>query len=233
MAFWNAERTRSRIDEQVDLPSDPYAMVDPHGPFARARRRRAVLPVLGLAIAVVAVAVGLTAYGELRPPAIEAYADQTITLRGLGEEDVLVSVRELAALECINLAAESDGRGEQGESKAGRVEAYGPTLETLLARYDAKQTDFSRIVVSCLDGYDIALHGDSLEGQIVVSIAQGKDALDEWHWPARLVIPSESSGMWCYGVEIIDFQKAPAKASESGGMDEDRSDAEGEEAPSI
>jgi hypothetical protein len=40
-----------------------------------------------------------------------------------------------------------------------------------------------------------------------MSISNDKDALEEYQQPLRLVIPSEESGNWAYGVVSIDFNR--------------------------
>lgn len=160
---------------------------------------------LAVALALALVSVGY-ALSALRAPDIAAYADAEIIISGLADEDFALTPTELAKLKCSQLTAEGQGKGQQGESKAGTVTAYGPTLERFLEVYGFKPTDFDRIVVTCSDGYKVTLHGDMLEGAVLLSIAQGKGALDEFHQPLRLVMPAQESGKWCYGIERIDFE---------------------------
>lgn len=188
---------------------DPYT----EGPTRAMRVRRAVL--IACFAALLAV-VAWFAYDEVRPPSIDAYANQTITISGLGEEEFSVSVAELSEMDCQRLRVTGIGRGQNGESKAGTVSAYGPTLETFLAKYGYKPTDFGRIIFTCKEeldsdgnpySYKVTLLDEQLQEQVIFSIARGKNALEEYSQPMRLVMPEESTGKWAYGVIKIDFQK--------------------------
>lgn len=166
------------------------------------------------------VAAGVYAWNVVRTPDISAYAGEEITISGLADEDFTVTVEELSQLKCSQLTVDGKGKGQgqDGESKAGTVMAYGPTLVRFLAEYGYEPTDFSRVVATCYDDYKVTLVGSSLEQTILLSIAQGKEALDERHQPLRLIAPSEESGKWCYGVVSLQFERA----SDDGGNSDDQ-----------
>ncbi len=187
---------------------DHYAMLNPYDPATRGARMRRNAPaivcaVIGLLLALVVS--GLIAYELLRGPDIEAYADAAIEIEGLTEESFTITPAELASLDCVHYSITGEGSGDNGESKAGTVDAYGPTLDTFLAQYGCEIGDFRRVAVFCKDGYDVYLQGEDLEGEIILSIALGKDALKETHQPLRVVAVELATGYWAYGVERIQF----------------------------
>lgn len=196
----------------VSSGSDGVVCESSRKPFGN----RQLAAALAVAAALVLAAL-LCAWNVVRGPNIGAYADEGISIAGLQEEDFTVTPAQLAELKCSQLSVEGQGKGQGGESKAGVVTAYGPTLARFLEAYDCEPSDFARIVVTCSDGYKVTLHGDVLEQTVLLSIAKGKSPLDEAHRPMRLVIPSEESGKWCYGVASIEFQRLAEEAAEEGG----------------
>lgn len=181
----------------------------------RAFGNRQLAVSLLVALALVICAFGY-AWSVLRAPSIGAYADAEIEITGLSDEPFSVTPAQLAELKCSSLTVDGSGKGQgqDGQSKAGIVEAYGPTLARFLAAYGYEVSDLSRVVVTCSDGYKVTIHGDMLEGVILLSVAQGKAALDDYHQPLRLVMPAEESGKWCYGICRIDFTLADADAAD-------------------
>lgn len=186
---------------------------------------------LAVALALVLAAL-LCTWNVVRGPSIGAYADEEIRIIGLADEDFAVTPAELAELKCSQLTVEGQGKGQGGESKAGTVTAYGPTLARFVEKYGFEPTDFARIVVTCSDGYKVTLLGDMLNQTVILSIAQGKSSLDEGHQPMRLVMPSAESGKWCYGIESMEFQRLADEAfdEEGEGADEGFEGAEGDAA---
>lgn len=194
---------------------DPrYRMRDPYNDPPTRNMKLARFAAAVACVLVVAV-VGFFAWDNLRPPDIAAYESQEITIKGLTDAPFTVTVAELAELNCTRLSASGTGGGENGESKAGTVNAYGPTLETFLAQYGHKPYDFGRIIFTCKEeqdsegnnyNYNVTLLDDQLQEEIILSIASGKNALDEYAQPMRLVILEEATGQWAYGVTQIEFQ---------------------------
>lgn len=175
-----------------------------------------------VALALIICAFGY-AWSVLRAPSIGAYADAEIEITGLSDEPFSVTPAQLAELKCSSLTVDGSGKGQgqDGQSKAGVVAAYGPTLARFLEAYGYEVSDLSRVVVTCSDGYKVTIHGDMLEGVILLSVAQGKAALDDYHQPLRLVMPAEESGKWCYGICRIDFTLAEDGAGADGTSDGD------------
>ncbi len=195
------------------LPQDPYRLEDPYTPQAIEKRRRRNWFIARVSAAVVAVlVVAFIAYSiwdEVRPADIASYADTPITIVGLTEEEFTITPQDLVEMDCVRLTASGSGsgRGVSGASKAGFVAAYGPLLEDFLNQFGYTQTDFRRIKVYCSDGYTVILRGETLEYDIVMSVASGKNSLYAKQKPLRLVIPDEQSGKWAYGVTKIEFKE--------------------------
>lgn len=203
-----------RDPEDAARAADPYALRDPDARRTRPRRgapvaRSAIAALFAIVLAVVLGGGGYLAWDTLRGPDIGAYANQEITVSGLADRDFTVTPADLAELDCVRLSSTGSGEGPNGESKAGTVDAYGPTMETFLAAYGdgVKETDFKRVVIQCKDGYSVALIGDELGYETVLSIGVGKGALPEQRQPMRLLIPDASSGKWAYGVTRITFER--------------------------
>lgn len=130
---------------------------------------------------------------------IEDYADETITIVGLGET-FTVTPRELAKLELETVSATG------ATAKAGTIRITGPSLETFLAHYGYSVSDVSKVRFICYDDYKIVLKKTTLrEYDIILGLADSDAPLEEKRRPLRLLIPGEESGKWAYGVTTIEF----------------------------
>lgn len=133
---------------------------------------------------------------------ISAYAQETIEISGLTDEDFTVTPEELSQLDCVERTA--TGRSE----KAGTVAARGPLLDTFLAQYDCKAADFYKIRFLCADGYKTVLKGDYLtDYEVVLAVSCGSEPLGEAQRPLRILIPEAESSMWAYSVVRIEFER--------------------------
>ncbi len=131
---------------------------------------------------------------------LSAYGDEQIQISGLTVEDFTVTPNELAELDCESQSA--TGKTQ----KAGTVHGVGPTLDTFLAQYNKKQTDFQKIIFRAKDGYAITLGSQDLkEYTIILSLANGKEPLSEKEAPLRLLIPGADSGKWVRMVTEVKF----------------------------
>ena len=199
----------SLANDNQNVSEDPYRLENPYTPAALAKKRkrnRLLARVVAAVCAVVLLACGAYAlWDEVRPVDYASYANVPITIAGLTEEEFTVTPDELAQLECVRITASGTGQGVNGASKAGFVAAYGPLMSTFLEQYGYAQTDFRRIKVYCGDGYTVVLRGETLEYDIVMSVASGKNSLYDVQKPLRLVIPDEQSGKWAYGITRIEF----------------------------
>lgn len=134
---------------------------------------------------------------------ISAYEDQEIRIIGLTEEEFTVTVGELADMDCRSATATGTSQ------KAGTVKAYGPTLQTFVETYGRSLDEFRSVTFRATDDYDVtlaALTWDSYD--VILSVANGSEPLDEYQQPVRLVIPGGDSGKWVRMVYEIEFKEA-------------------------
>ena len=142
--------------------------------------------------------------GCVRKADISAYGDALITVSGLLDEDFTVTPNELAALECVSRTAVG------ATAKAGTVRAYGPLLDTFLARYGYSASDFYKIRFLCADEYKVVLRDEYLtDYEIVMAVAYRDGPLPEEMRPLRLLIPEAESSKWAYAVTRIEFERTP------------------------
>jgi hypothetical protein len=131
---------------------------------------------------------------------ISAYGDAPIEISGLTETEFTVTPNELAALVCVSRSATG------ATAKAGTVQAAGPLLDTFLAGYGKKMSDFSRIRFIAADAYRVVLRDEYLtDYEVVLSVAQGRNPLPESERPLRILIPEAESNMWEYACVRIEF----------------------------
>lgn len=131
---------------------------------------------------------------------LSAYQDEPIRISGLTDEDFTITPGELAGLDC------ETGSATGKTQKAGTIYGVGPTLDTFLAQYNRKQTDFSKIIFTAKDGYYTSLSSRSLEKYVIIlSLANGGEPLSENEAPLRLVIPEAESNRWVRMVTTIEF----------------------------
>jgi hypothetical protein len=135
-----------------------------------------------------------------KPADISAYADTPIEIAGLTDKDFSVTPRELSELDCVKRSATG------ATAKAGTVSASGPLLDTFLAQYGKKMTDFERIRFIGADDYRKVLKGDYLtDYEVVLSIASGNKPLPATDQPLRILIPEAESEYWVYSCVRIEF----------------------------
>jgi hypothetical protein len=134
------------------------------------------------------------------PADISAYGDTPIEIAGLLDEDFTVTPNGLAALDCVKRSATG------ATAKAGTVSASGPLLDTFLAQYGKKMTDFERIRFIGADEYRKVLKGEYLtDYEVVLSIASGNKPLPKADQPLRILIPEAESEYWVYSCVRIEF----------------------------
>lgn len=131
---------------------------------------------------------------------ISGYENEAITLSGITDQDVSLTIADLKAMDCITKSAESTS------DKIGKVKATGPTLETVLSQYGMSQSDLKSIKIYARDDYDVKISSDVL-GEDTVILAFGIDGkpLDEESAPLRIVIPGSDSAYWIRMVERIEL----------------------------
>jgi hypothetical protein len=181
------------------------------------RRRRLLMVAFGLVALLLAVAViGFIAYDNLREPDLSSYAHVGITISGLEEEDFVVTPAELAAMPIEAVSVNGSGRGPNGESRAGTVNAFGPLIETFLQSRGYTTADFRRIVFRCKDGYSVSLRQDDLEGDVILTVASGREPLPAYQQPLRIVLPDGATNQWTFGILRIEFSLAEDAAAAAG-----------------
>lgn len=132
---------------------------------------------------------------------ISDYGDRPITISGLTEDEFTVTANELLALDCVSRTATG------ATAKAGTVNAYGPLLDTFLAQYGCRASDFRKIRFLCDDAYKVVLRGEYLtDYEVVLAVSYGSEPLPELCRPLRLLIPEAESSMWAYAVVRIEFE---------------------------
>jgi hypothetical protein len=171
----------------------------------RARLSALVVIFSCVMVMVVLAFAGFLAYNALKPPDVSAYETTGIAISGLASDDFIVTPAELVQLDCASASATGTGSGQAGETKASTVKAYGPYLSDFVARYGFELSDFRRIRVYCKDGYSVILRPELLEGEPILSVADGREALSLYQRPLRLVIPGETTGRWAFGILRMEF----------------------------
>jgi hypothetical protein len=193
------------------------------------RRRRLTLVFALVLLLFVAAFGGFIAYDSFREPDISAYAQTGITVSGLEEADFIITPEELAALPIMEISATGSGKGPNGESRAGTVRTYGPTIEAFLQSRGYTLSDFRRIVFLCKDGYSVVLRPDDLQGDVILSIASGKDPLAAYQQPLRIIVPEGATHQWTFGILRIEFWLAADGDTSEQRRSERGSDGEGED----
>lgn len=139
----------------------------------------------------------LTACGQAD---ISSYAEQEITIAGLGEEEFTVTPAQILEMECVK-------RTDTGATeKAGTVKAYGPLLSTFLETYGYSIDQVNRVRFLCKDDYKVVLKKNYLtDYEIVMTATNGSKALPEKLQPLRILVPEAESSKWAYGITRIEF----------------------------
>lgn len=131
---------------------------------------------------------------------ISVYAEEEITLIGLMDAPIVVTVAELSALESDTQSA---GANTQ---KASDVKVTGPRLATIASEYGRSLEEFFMVKVIAADGFQKKFRGEELmEANAILGFSNDGEPLDEDHAPAYLVLPSGSSGDWVRMVKSIEF----------------------------
>ncbi len=151
--------------------------------------------VVGAIIAAVLIYMGVRYWGRAN---ISAYGEDTIQVEGLTDEPFQITPDELAEMDCVSDVGES--------RKSGLVQAYGPTLETFLENYGKTLDDIYSVEFLAYDGHESILGRATWDKyEVILSISDGNQPLEEKHQPMRVVIPGAASSRWIYGVGVITF----------------------------
>ena len=132
---------------------------------------------------------------------ISGYADDEIVLAGIAEENVVVTIKDLKAMDCVTVKTESTS------DKIGKVRATGPTLETVLAQQGVALADVSKVTFYGKDKYDYSLKsGYIMEHDIILAFGIDGAPLDEESAPCRIIIPKSDSAYWLRLLDRIEFE---------------------------
>ena len=132
---------------------------------------------------------------------ISGYADDEIILAGIADKDVIITIQDLKAMDCVTVKTESTS------DKIGVVRATGPKLETVLAKQGVDLEDVSKITFHGKDKYDYSLKSDYImEHDIILAFGIDGEPLDEESAPCRIIIPKSDSAYWLRLLDRIDFE---------------------------
>ncbi len=133
---------------------------------------------------------------------ISGYDDMTLTLTGVEDEDIVLTVADLKEMKCKTIKTESTS------DKIGEVKATGPWLDTVLEQYGCTQADFKSIKFYGSDEYDAKLYTEYLaEHPIMLAYGINGEPLDEETKPVRIIIRDSDSAYWVRMVTKIEFEK--------------------------
>lgn len=145
---------------------------------------------------------GLTACGEPDDIDISSYKDKVITIKGVSDKPVRLTIADLKKMECETVTTESTS------DKIGEVRATGPWLDTVLEPYGIKQEDLKKIIIKAKDDYDIKILGDYLkEHPVMLAIGMDKEPLSAEDQPCRIIIEKSDSAYWVRQVREITLVK--------------------------
>lgn len=133
---------------------------------------------------------------------ISAYADAEIRVTGLTDENFIVTPVQLAELKCVEKTVKGSAKG-----KEITVTASGPTLATFTEANGVSLDEIKSITITASDGYTKSFDGDYFitHPDVYMSLAGGKEPLNEDEQPLRLIIPGATADNWVRGVVQIDF----------------------------
>lgn len=133
----------------------------------------------------------------------EAPENAQILLRGLGDQDITVTLEELMELESVTEKAEAPRSNGQIVS----VKAEGPLLDTLMAKYGKSKSDYSTIRFYAADGYSIAMPSEVIEkDDIIIAYKDDGKWIGQEDGPLRVVVPGERAMYWVRMLSQIDFE---------------------------
>lgn len=134
---------------------------------------------------------------------ISGYEKEQIKIIGLIDEEISITVGELADMECIKEKVTTQSRG-----KEITVTAIGPTLKTIVDKYGYDIDDINNLTVVAKDGYTMNFDSDFfvLHPKMIFSLCDGKKPLYEDEQPVRLVIPGVMAEQWVKGIDTIYFE---------------------------
>ncbi len=127
----------------------------------------------------------------------EVADEQMITIKGISEEDVVISGEEIKAYTAESVDAVSvDASGDEKPTSA-----KGVYLETLLAEHGTSQKDYGSLIITATDGYAIEIPADVLaKRDILIAYEVNGEDVD-----LRSVVPEERAMYWVKFIETIEL----------------------------
>lgn len=161
---------------------------------------------LGVVMALI-LTMGLSACGEggsdLSAGELEAIDNTTITLHGLEDKDIEISVAQLKELDSETEKAEAT----RSNGDTVSVKATGPLLDTLLEEYGVDKSDFNTIRFYAADGYSIAMPSSFVEeNDIIIAYYDKGKPFSEEDGPVRVIVPGQRAMYWVRMLTRIDFE---------------------------
>lgn len=174
------------------------------------RKKRAVSALLAASFLFAAVFAFSACGGpDLTEEELAVNDDAVITLHGLGEEDIELSVADLKKLDSVTEKAEAN----RSNGEVVSVDATGPLLDTILEQYGAEKSDFNTIRFYAEDGYSIAMPSDIIENSdIIVSYYDGGAPITDENGPVRVVVTGQRAMYWVRMLTRIDFETGTSSA---------------------
>ena len=131
---------------------------------------------------------------------ISSYASKEVVLSGIQDEDIVLTIADLKAMECKTVKTHSTS------DKIGDVRATGPELDIVLAAYGVSKSDFDKIIIYGTDQYDVKLKNDYITtNDIYLAFGVDGEPLDTESAPCRIIIPESDSAYWTRMVNRIEF----------------------------
>lgn len=132
---------------------------------------------------------------------ISGYADSEIVIAGISDEDEIVTVSDLKALDCVTVKTHSTS------DKIGDVRATGPTLKTLLESKGINIDDVKKVVFLGTDGYTYSLKDEYIsDHDIILAFGIDGEPLDEESIPCRVIIPESDSAYWIRMLDRLEIE---------------------------
>lgn len=138
-------------------------------------------------------------------------AMKSITLVGIGNEDIKVTVDEIKKLKIVNEDAISiSSTGEETKQNVS-----GGLLEELLEKHGISQTELVSIRITAVDGYSMEIPSEVLKNRdIILAYEIDGEPLFEDSKPIRIVVPGERAMYWIRNVSTIEITEEETVASE-------------------
>ncbi len=125
---------------------------------------------------------------------------ESITLTGMGDDDIKVTVNEIKKTKVVN----RDVISVSSSGEETKLRVSGGLLEELLNKHGISQTELAGIRVTSIDGYSMEIPSEILKNKEVILAYEidGKPLFKE-SGPIRIVVPEERAMYWVRNVSTI------------------------------